>query len=206
MLLVSGCSGLLTLSEATSPVDLYLLTPKSTFDPNLPRIRQQIVVTEPTATAAISNDRITVQPTPLEVRFLPGARWVDRAPLIIQSLMIESFENSNKVDAVGRSAIGLRADYLIVMDVREFQAIISDADNPDAPLVANVRLNIKIVEADTDTIIASRSIEKLQASASDDANDIVAAFDLALGRVLKASVEWSIRQMHQHALNNADGS
>ena len=206
MLLVSGCSGLLTLSEATSPVDLYLLTPKSTFDPNLPRIRQQIVVTEPTATAAISNDRITVQPTPLEVRFLPGARWVDRAPLIIQSLMIESFENSNKVDAVGRSAIGLRADYLIVMDVREFQAIISDADNPDAPLVANVRLNIKIVEADTDTIIASRSIEKLQASASDDANDIVAAFDLALGRVLKASVEWSIRRMHQHAVNNADGS
>ncbi|MGA9435255.1 MAG: hypothetical protein WBV62_13565, partial [Roseobacter sp.] len=75
-----------------------------------------------------------------------------------------------------------------------------------APLVANVRLNIKIVEADTDTIIASRSIEKLQASASDDANDIVAAFDLALGRVLKASVEWSIRQMHQHAVNNADGS
>lgn len=206
MLLVSGCSGLVSLSEATSPVDLYLLTPKSTFDPNLPRIRQQIVVTEPTATAAISNDRITVQPSPLEVRFLPGARWVDRAPLIIQSLMIESFENSGKVNAVGRSAIGLRADYLIVTDVREFQAIISDTQNPDAPLVANVRLNIKIVEADTDKIIASRSIEKLQASASDNAKDIVTAFDLALGRVLKASVEWSIRRMHQHALNNADGS
>lgn len=206
MLLVSGCSGLLSLSEATAPVDLYLLTPKSTFDPNLPRIRQQIVVTEPTATAAISNDRITVQPTPLEVRFLPGARWVDRAPLIIQSLMIESFENSGKVDAVGRSAIGLRADYLVVADVREFQAIISDTENPDAPLVANVRLNIKIVEADSDTIVASRSIEKLQASASDDANDIVAAFDLALGRVLKASVEWSIRRIHQHASSVADDS
>jgi cholesterol transport system auxiliary component len=203
---VSGCTGLASLSDATAPVDLYLLTPKSTFDPNLPRLRQQIVVTEPTATAAVSNDRITVQPTPLEVRFLPGARWVDRAPLIIQSLMIESFENSNKVDAVGRSAIGLRADYLIVTDVREFQAIISEPDVPDAPLVANVRLNIKIVAADTDTIIASRSIEKLQASSSDDAKDIVTAFDLALGRVLKESVEWSIRRIHRHYAGQSDGS
>lgn len=204
--LMSACSGLATLNSATAPVDLYLLTPKSTFDTNLPRIRQQIVITEPTATAAISNDRITIQPTPLEVRFLPGARWVDRAPLIIQSLMIESFENSGKVDAVGRSAIGLRADYLIVADLREFQAIISDENDPTAPLVADVRLNIKIVDAQTDTIIASQSFEKLQSSTSDEAKDIVAAFDLALGRVLKSTVEWSIRRIHSDVSQKTDGS
>lgn len=194
---VSGCSGLTSLTNATAPTDLYLLTPKSTFSTNLPRINRQIVVTEPTATAAISNDRITIQPSPLEVRFLAGARWVDRAPLIIQTLLIESYENSGKVDAVGRSAIGLRADYLIVTDVREFQAILEEEDNPNAPLIANVRLNTKIVDAGTDTIIASRSFENLQMSSSDEPIDIVAAFDLALGRVLKQSVEWSIRQMHR---------
>jgi cholesterol transport system auxiliary component len=194
--LVQGCTGLATLTNAAAPTDLYILTPKSTFDPNLPRLRQQIVVTEPTATAAISNDRITVQPTPLEVRFLPGARWVDRAPLIIQSLLIESFENSGKVDSVGSSAIGLRADYLVVSDVREFQARLQNPENPEAPLEAHVRLNIKLVEALSDTIIGSRSFERIEIAQSDNAKDIVAAFDVALGGVMRNAVEWSIRRMH----------
>ncbi|MEM6889343.1 MAG: ABC-type transport auxiliary lipoprotein family protein [Pseudomonadota bacterium] len=205
LFLVSGCTGLSTLTSAAAPTDLYLLTPKSTFDPNLPRLRQQIAVTEPTATAAVSNDRITVQPSPLEVRFLAGARWVDRAPLIVQSLLIESYENSGKVDAVGRSAIGLRADYLIVTDVREFQARVSDLEALDAPLEAHVRLNIKIINAESDRIIASRSFERVYGAESDEAKDIVAAFDVALGRVMKAAVEWSIKQMYSDAQRPSGG-
>lgn len=204
--LLSNCTGLSTLTSAAAPTDLYLLTPKSTFDPTLPRLRQQIVVTEPNATAAVSNDRITVQPTALEVRFLPGARWVDRAPLIVQSLLVESYENSGKVEAVGRSAIGLRADYLIVTDIREFQAIVTQPDTPNAPLEAHVNLNMKIVDAELDQIIASRSFERYQVSESDDAFDIVAAFDVALGRVMKESVEWSVRRMHSDAQKPAEGS
>ncbi|QJF50352.1 ABC-type transport auxiliary lipoprotein family protein [Roseobacter ponti] len=197
--LLTACTGLSTLTSATAPTDLYLLTPKSTFDPGLPRLRQQIVVTEPTATAAVSNDRITVQPSPLEVRFLPGARWVDRAPVIIQALLIESFENSGRVDAVGRSAIGLRADYLVVTDVREFQARVPNQTQPEAPLEAHVRLNIKIVRTDTDRIIASQSFEEFFTATSDAPRDIVYAFDEALGDTLRDAVEWSIRSMHSDA-------
>ncbi|MEM1351308.1 MAG: ABC-type transport auxiliary lipoprotein family protein [Pseudomonadota bacterium] len=201
--LVGGCA-LASLNSATSPTDLYLLTPKSTFDPNLPRLRQQIVVTEPSATAAVSNDRITVQPTALEVKFLPGARWVDRAPLIVQTLLIESYENSGKVDAVGNSAIGLRADYLVVPDIREFQAILPPNSAPGTPLQTHVRLNIKIVNDEFDRIIASRSIERIRTSASDEAEDIVASFDDALGAVMKEAVEWSVRIMHADAQSNQD--
>jgi cholesterol transport system auxiliary component len=203
LLLGTGCTGFNTLTNATAPVDLYLLTPKSTFDPNLPRIREQIVVSEPTATAAVSNDRIAVQPTPLEVRFLPGARWVDRAPLIVQTLLIESYENSNRVDAVGRSAIGLRADYTIVTDVREFQAELPAQAGPDTPLQAHVRLNIKVVDSFEDRIIASRSFERYATAASDAAPDIVAAFDVALGGVMKNAVEWSVRSMHANTRSRA---
>jgi len=120
----AGCTGVQQLREATTPVELYLLTPKSTFSSNLPRINQQIVVIEPTATAAVDTNQIAVQPTPLRVQYLPEAGWVDRAPLIVQSLLIESFENSGRVSAVGGSAIGLRADYIIATNIREFQALV----------------------------------------------------------------------------------
>ena len=196
---LSGCAGLTSLNSAATPTDLYLLTPKSTFDPPLPRLRQQIVVAEPTATAAVSTDRIAVQPSPFEVEYLPRARWVDRAPLIIQALLIESYENSGRVDAVGRSAIGLSADYIIVTDVREFQARVPDGAPEDSPLQAQVRLNIKIVYTELDRIIASNSFERTVTTASDDTKDVVAAFDQALGSTMRNAVEWSIRKMHEDA-------
>ena len=193
---LSGCAGLNTLNSAATPTDLFTLTPKSTFDPGLPRLRQQIVVEEPTANAAINSDRISVQPTPLQVKFLPGVRWIDTAPSIVQTLLIESHENTNKVDAVGRSAVTLRADYTIVTDLREFQAQLKPGSGPNALLSVDVTMNMKVVEATEDRIIASRSFEAIVNAASDSPEDIAAAFDIALGRVMRNSVEWSIRRMH----------
>lgn len=197
--LLTGCAGLSSLNSAAAPTDLFLLTPKSTFDTALPRLRQQIVVAEPTATAAVSSDRISVQPSPLELKHLPGARWVDRAPVIIQSLLIESYENSGRVDAVGRSAIGLSADYVIVTDVREFQARVPPGAPEGAPLEVIVRLNIKIVYTGLDRIIGSNSFERIVTTASDETQDVVAAFDEALGATMRNAVEWSVRQMHADA-------
>jgi len=191
---LSGCAGIAGLTAAATPNEIYVLTPKSTFDEDLPNLGYQIVVEEPTATAAVDTDQIAVQPTPLRVQYLPSARWVDRAPLIVQALMIESFENSGKVPAVGSSAIGLRADFLIVTDIREFQATVP-VGRPDAPLEIDVRLNIKLVDAFSDRIIASRSFEEVSPSVSDGASDVTVGFDDALGGTLRDAVEWSIREI-----------
>ncbi len=190
--LLAGCAGLSSLVEVATPTDLYTLSPKSTFSTSLPRLKSQIVVDQPTATALVDTNQIAVQPTPLQVQYLPEARWVDRAPLIVQALMIESFENSGKVPAVGSSAIGLRADYLIVTDIREFQAFVPQTVEPSA-LQVDVRLNIKIIDAFSDRIIASKSFEEIVPSKSDAAADVANAFDEALGDTMRDAIEWSIR-------------
>lgn len=202
MATLGGCAGLGTLQQAAKPNDLYLLSPKSTFNSSLPRIQKQIVVQEPTATAAVNTDQIAVQPTHLQVQYLPRARWVDRAPLIVQALMVESFENSGKVAAVGRSTVGLRADYIIVPDLREFQGIVVSESETGATVRIEVRMNIKIIDEYDDKIIASDSFQETVMAESDQTEDLVSAFDLALGRAMRDSVEWSIRKINTHAANN----
>ncbi len=199
---MAGCTGLDTLRQASKPNDLYLLTPKSTFSTSLPRIQQQIVVEEPTATAAVNTDQIAVQPSLLQVQYLPRARWVDRAPLIVQALMVESYENSGKVAAVGRSTVGLRADYVIAPDLREFQGIVVSEAEDSKTVRVEVRINIKIIDEYEDKIIASSSFQENVMAASDQTPDLVEAFDIALGKTMRDSVEWSIRKIHTHAQNN----
>ncbi|WP_170412192.1 ABC-type transport auxiliary lipoprotein family protein [Ruegeria arenilitoris] len=201
---LGGCAGLGTLRQASKPNDLYLLTPKSTFSSSLPRIQKQVVVQEPTATAAVNTDQIAIQPTPLQVQYLPRARWVDRAPLIVQALLVESYENSGKVAAVGRSTVGLRADYVIVPDLREFQGLVIADEDGSSTVRVEVRMNIKIIDEFEDKIIASDSFREYVVAASDKTPDLVRAFDDALGKTMRDAVEWSVRKINTHAANNSD--
>ncbi|MDX1742159.1 MAG: ABC-type transport auxiliary lipoprotein family protein [Ruegeria sp.] len=203
---LGGCAGLGTLRQASKPNDLYLLTPKSTFSSALPRVQKQIVVQEPTATAAVNTDQIAIQPTPFQVQYLPRARWVDRAPLIVQALLVESYENSGKVAAVGRSTVGLRPDYVSAPDLREFQGLVIGETEDTKTIRVEVRLNIKIIDEFDDKIIASNSFREYVVSASDQTPDLVKAFDDALGRTMRDAVEWSVRRISSHAANNPQPS
>lgn len=193
-LALAGCAAIPgTLAGIAEPTSLYILTPKSTF-PEVPQVTRQLVVEAPTAAAGINTDRIAVQPNPLSMEFFGGARWVDRAPLMVQTLLIETFENSRGIAAVGRSAVGLRADFTLVTDLREFQARVRP-DDPQGPVEVLVRLNLKVVDSYDDRIVGSESFQQVARAASNDMLDVVAAFDEALGRAMRDSVIWSLGVM-----------
>jgi cholesterol transport system auxiliary component len=190
---LSGCAGLQTLQNVTKPVDLYDLTPKSTFASDLPEVKWQVVVEEPTAASSVNTDRIAVKPNAFVVKYFPEARWVDRAPLLVQTLLVESFENTGKVTSVGRRVIGLSSDFTLISELREFQAEVGGGEN--APFSIRVQLNMKIVKEPDGLIVASKNFGREVESASDDMLDVVAAFDVALGKAMRDSVEWTVREV-----------
>lgn len=187
---LAGCAGLATLGAATQPIQLYDLTPKSTYDAGLPKVTAQLVVQEPTAASSVNTDRVAVKPNAYQVEYFPEARWVDRAPLMVQTRLIESFENTGRVGSVGRQAIGLSSDFTVVSELREFQAFVGDED--DGPLAVLVQLNMKIVQQPQGLIVASQSFGQEVEAESDEILDVVAAFDRALGRTMRDAVEWTV--------------
>jgi len=194
---LAGCTGLATLKSVTEPTDLYDLTPKSTYSADLPKVEAQLVVEEPTAASAVDTDRIAVRPNDFQVQYFPRARWVDRAPALVQTMLVESFENTGKVAAVGRQAIGLSADFKLVTDLREFQAEVGGDDQ--AALSVLVHLNMKIVQEPRGLIVASRSFKERVEVGSDDMIAVVTAFDRALGRTMAQSVDWAVREIAARA-------
>lgn len=196
LLLAPGCAELDTLRNVATPTELYGLSPKSTFPDDLPEISAQLVVEDPTAHAAVDTDRIAVKPHPLRVQYFPGVRWVERAPLTVQRLLIESFENTDRLRSVGRSAVGLRADYTLSVDLREFQAELR-RDDPEAPVTARVQLNLKIVKQPDGLIVGSRSFARRIPAESDEMLDVVIAFDTALGKVMRYGIEWALRRIDE---------
>jgi cholesterol transport system auxiliary component len=184
------------LPRYNEPVDLYTLTPKTTFPESLPHVDWQLVVETPVTAASFDTPRIALQRTPLTFEYYANAAWTDNAPSMVQTLLIESFESTRKIGAVGREAIGLRPDFVLKTDLREFEAVY-DGTNP-APTVW-VRMNAKLVRMPERRIVASETREAKVLAGGGKITDIVAAFDDALGRVLKEIVAFTMTTLSRTA-------
>jgi cholesterol transport system auxiliary component len=180
---LGGCG---ILPDVKTPTDLYTLSPKTTFDAGLPNVYWQLVVETPIAAAGLNTGRINVATTPLSTDYYATSAWTDRAPLMVQTLLIESFENTRRIVAVGRDTNGLRGNYVLQTELREFQAETYHGPKP----IVRVRLNVKIVRMPERQIIGSRTIERCSEAANDQVPAVVQAFDDALGAVLKRTVSW----------------
>jgi len=171
------------------PPQLYTLTPKSTFEPSLPRVDWQLVIERPVASAGINTQRIAVQRSPVTLDYFARASWTDQAPALVQTLLIESFENSGKIRAVTRESSQLRADYILQTELREFQA---EYDKLGQPPQVHVRLNGKLIRMPDRTIIANLTADRVGRAEKPDMENIILAFDETLGKVMKQIVEWAL--------------
>ena len=183
---MTGCAGL--VPGQGPPPTLYRLSPKSTFREDLPRVEWQLVLETPLADASLNTTRIGLQQSPARMEYYARSGWTDRAPLMIQTLMIESFENSEKIVAVGREAVGLRSDFVLKTELREFQATYYEG----LPPKAWVAINAKLVKMPRREIVGGESFSYSTDAAADNLDDIVAAFDQSLGKCLRRLVEWTL--------------
>ncbi len=193
---LSGCAGLV---ESVIPgkgegPQLYVLTPKTTFNPDLPRIASQILIDVPLAPAEIDTNRIVLSRSPVTVDFFGNAAWPDRAPIMIQTLLVESFESTGKTIAIGRESVGLRADYILKPELRRFTAVY---DAPEGPPIVTVLINIRLVKMPERSIIAQLNADARERAKLNEMQAIVEAFDEALGKILKRIIEWTLTTIRQ---------
>lgn len=187
--MVSACAAIELATR--EPPRLFQLTPKSTFDPSLPETDTTLSVEVPSATAGLNTARIALRPTPTTLEYFAGASWIDVVPIMVQNLLIESLDNTGRVDVLGREVVGVRADYALLTHVREFQAEYEGGGPPDV----RVRLQVRLVRLPRRISLAATSEEAVVQAESNSLDDIVTAFDRAFGDATKDVVGWTLEQL-----------
>lgn len=183
---LAGCSAL-----TAPPPSLYVLQPKTTYDTNLPTVNYQLVVNTPVAPQSLDTARIALARSPTTIDYFASSAWTDRAPVMLQDLLVESFENTRKIVSVGRDTSGLRADYVLLTDMRDFEA--RYYDGTDKPPQVRVRLTAKLIKMPEREIIGGLDAVKLSDAERNDIDSIVAAFGEATGNAMKMIVQWTLR-------------
>ncbi|SHG78600.1 ABC-type transport auxiliary lipoprotein family protein [Marivita hallyeonensis] len=183
---LSGCGALTALGQASRPLEVYeLSTP--TIAAGGPRRNIELVVEEPIASGTLDVERIMIRPAPLQAQYLPDIRWADTAPVMVQTLLVRSLAQTNRLSSVGRRPIGTVADFAVLSELTAFQAETLDATGT---ATVNVQLAMRLVRERDSRVVAARTFATSEPALSNNADDIVAAFDRATSRMITESVSW----------------
>ena len=184
---LAACSSLLNVQR--TPFTIY--APKlamTTEAAAAARVDWQLAIETPLASDALDTARIVVMPSPGTIEVYPGARWSDSAPALLRNLIVQGFEDSHRIVGVGSSASGLRADYALAIELRDFQLEMNPATH------AQIRLQVRLLDYTSNRVLAAQMFSAEAPAVGSDAGAAFGAFQEALNRVVPELVEWTLRE------------
>ncbi len=190
---MSGCSALSGLQSASTPLDTYELTPLPTSTNAGSRGRYVLDVQVPTATGALTSDRIVIKPTPLQVQNMPKARWVNDATEHVQMLLVRSLAGTGRFALVTGDNAGPESDYVLLTDLQAFQAEVGAQSDPEATIV--IRTTMTLLRNVDRKVLSTRSFTSKVAVAETSTETVVVAFDEAMTNHLRETSNWVIGKL-----------
>jgi cholesterol transport system auxiliary component len=186
---LAGCSVLPTPTAA----QIYRISP-SVDDPPKGRIlHKRLVVDIPTASESLDTDRIALVRERTRFDYYANALWTDRVPLLLQGLLLEAFENDGTIAEVARDASTLTPDYMLATEIRQFEARYVGSGEL-LPSVA-VAWSLSLVKMPGRQMASRMLVAESAPAARNSIDNVVEAFDVAVGKGLERSVAWAIRTM-----------
>jgi cholesterol transport system auxiliary component len=172
-----GCA----LAAGSRPPTTYDLVATHSFAGTKKPAHWQLVVYEPTATSALDTSRLMVRPQADQVSYYKGIAWSDRLPRLVQTRMIETFQNSGAVKAVSSST----GQYALATELRSFQI-----DVTSGRAAAEIDIFAKLVNVSTGRVVATKGFSARVPAASDAPGDAIAALNQAFTEVLQDTTAW----------------
>jgi cholesterol transport system auxiliary component len=184
-LALTGCATLLGAGGGSAPT-VYRLTPKPVFPAKLPRVDWVLIVAEPAAEGTLDSDQIAV-PAQGRVSRLAGVAWSDRATAMLQFVIVQAFQASGRLPAVGTDRDDLPGRYLLQSTLDAFQ-LEPDGDG----YAAHVDLRVLLLRLPGREIAGAHAFSRRMAAPEASNAAAVAAFDAAVGGVLADLVAWTL--------------
>lgn len=185
-LVLSACGSMIGPPDAAP---IYVLDPANPPHADGRPVPWQLAIVLPEASDTLDTTRIALlQPTG-QLDFFANASWQDRLPFVVQSALVEAFEASGRTPGVGRDSEGIKTDYLLITDIREFEAHYAAVDTSP---IAQVRIEAKLVSARTRMIVQSLDAHSEVLAGQNSVASVVAAMNQALANVQAQIVDWAL--------------
>lgn len=165
---------------------IYTLTARSGSQDCKQASLPQLVIPEPAAPMAFNSDKVVVLGDPPENAPFDKAQFTDNIPAVVQSKIVESFENTGCFASVTRPLDNLEPSNQLQAEIRRFAVLMKPQPSAD------VDISFKVVTAGG-KIAGSRDFEQKVLLSAVDAPSAVSALDIAFGKILGDVIPWAAK-------------
>ncbi len=149
----------------------------------------QIRIDAPHSSEFLDSTRIAVRRSDNTLQVFEAARWSDSVPDLLQSTLSQTFNDSGKITAVVGLDNNTASDALLLLDIRQFEAVYQDNDHSAAAVIS---VQAKIQSLKSNRVIASKSFQVSIPATSKKIPDVMNAFDNALQQISQDILGWSL--------------
>ena len=168
-------------------------TSRATFDlgpvpaePAARALRGTLSVEQFDTSELINSERIVIRTGPDAVAYLKGAQWSERLPVLVQSRLIQSFENAHLLKSVGRP--GMVADYALGGEIRRFEIDVTNNQ-------ATVEIAARLRKTANGRVIAAQVFTETVPAPSTSGEAASQVLDSALTNVMGRILRWTTKQI-----------
>ncbi|MGH8236710.1 MAG: ABC-type transport auxiliary lipoprotein family protein [Steroidobacteraceae bacterium] len=178
---VLACGGCGSLLETDLPASTsYVLAPAPAASAGVARSDADLSIGRPDLAPGLDTERIAVLKG-RQLDYYRGAQWSGRATELVQTLMVDSFEDQQLFRSVTSEQTRVSSEYVLDVSVRDFQA--EYANDSDAP-TAHVTIVGRLIRV-TDRQLVETFAATAQSKASDNRlSAVAAAFETAAHKVV----------------------
>jgi cholesterol transport system auxiliary component len=171
-LAAAGCAG----PAATT----YDLTPVNA--PATRAMRGLLRIAEPVASIDLDSDRILVRGQDDTLAVLPGARWADRLPALVQARLRNTLENAGLSRDLASG--GAAANYELDLDIRAFELAA-------AQRAVHIDIAAKMISLAGGRVVGAEIFRETQPVETSDPVAVTSALNAALSRILPRLVAFA---------------
>ncbi|MEM7694312.1 MAG: ABC-type transport auxiliary lipoprotein family protein [Pseudomonadota bacterium] len=180
MAALAGCAGSDNAIEAiyTISADATPAAPSGTTS--------QLLVPEPRALASLGSNRIAVKPTPITLSYYPSVALEDTAPKVLQRVLLDTFQNTGRVRAVGLPGQSLLINFQVVTEIRAFQVETFGTNR------ARIEVSAKVLNDSNGRVRADRIFETEVAIPGDGPDQAAEGLNAAAQAISNDIVAWTL--------------
>lgn len=186
-LTLSACGGDLLGPPQAGPI--YPLRPAFPTAATGEKVTWALAVMRPDVPGGLDSDRIALLQADGTMDYYAKATYPDRLPAIIQRAVIDGFDASGRVGAIARAQDALHADYNLLIEVKDFQAVYKVADGVPQGVVA---IGAKLTTAHGRKIIGSLAVSKSVDAGVNSTGAATQALSQALSQTVTDIVAWTL--------------
>ena len=163
---------------------VYELSPLPASAEGVKPLEKQITVSDPSALLTYDSERILAQMDGNGLAPLGNAKWADSLTKLVQSRIVQSFENTGSLNEVIRPSEGGAPELQLATEIRKFQIVSAPERKAEAEISA------KVIAADGH-IVAARVFDGSAPVKSAEEADAAKALNEAFGHILSALIPWT---------------